>query len=136
MKTFLYKSSSLLMAFVVLVSTMSFTIDKHYCGSILVDVAINTKAKTCGMEMAMSPEDMRSGKKSCCKNEHIVIVGQDELKKSFENGLQFQWETIITEEQVFCPECIQVSPLFIALGNHDPPDIRQDLQKLYETYLI
>lgn len=124
------------MAFVVLLSTMSFAIDKHYCGSILVDVAINKKAATCGMEMSLSPEEVLAGKKSCCQNEHIVILGQDELKKSFDTGLYLQWETVMTAQQLFCSEDFQVSPLFIALGNHDPPDIRLDFQQWYQTYLI
>lgn len=39
------------MAFVVLFSTMSFTISSHFCGDNLVGVSYFGKAKTCGMEM-------------------------------------------------------------------------------------
>ena len=39
------------MAIVVLFSTMSFTVDMHYCGDNLVETAIFHKAKGCGMEM-------------------------------------------------------------------------------------
>ena len=39
------------MALVVLFTTMSFTIDMHYCGNTLVEAAIFHKAKGCGMEM-------------------------------------------------------------------------------------
>ncbi|WP_455429473.1 HYC_CC_PP family protein, partial [Maribacter hydrothermalis] len=37
MKKFYHKILSVIMAFVVLLSTMSFTIDFHYCGDLLVD---------------------------------------------------------------------------------------------------
>ena len=64
------------MAFVVLFSTMSFTIDKHYCGDTLVDVAIFNKAKTCGMEIQQT--DSNSGcsvmKKGCCSEEQLGCV--------------------------------------------------------------
>ncbi len=39
------------MAFVVLLSTMSFTMHMHYCGDTLVDTSYFVKAETCGMEM-------------------------------------------------------------------------------------
>ena len=51
MKQFFYKIMSLAMAFVVLFSTMSFTVNMHYCGDTLVETAIFHKAKGCGMEM-------------------------------------------------------------------------------------
>ena len=37
MKKFLHKSMAILMAVVVLFTTMSFTVDMHYCGDSLVD---------------------------------------------------------------------------------------------------
>ena len=40
MKQLLNKILSLSMAFVVLFSTMSLTVDMHYCGDTLVDTAI------------------------------------------------------------------------------------------------
>ena len=44
-----HKIMSLVMAFVVLFSTMSFTVNMHYCGDTLVETAIFQKAKGCGM---------------------------------------------------------------------------------------
>ncbi len=102
----------------------------------LVDVAINAKAKTCGMEMTLSPEQVRAGKKSCCQNEHIVILGQDELKKNLDTALEFPvFDAITTEHNIpfrYVPETL----LHITMGNHDPPDIVSNFQQLYETYLI
>ena len=53
MKRVSQKITSLIMAFVVLVSTMSFTYDLHFCGDILVDVALFAKADSCGMEKVL-----------------------------------------------------------------------------------
>lgn len=72
-------SISVAMALLVLFSTLSFTVDKHFCGSILVDKAIFSEAKTCGMEMESSEED------SCCSHQQIAVEGQDELKHTFES---------------------------------------------------
>ena len=69
------------MAFVVLFSTMSFTVDMHYCGDTLMDTAIFHKAETCGMEMENPLTDGCSiTKKNCCNDEQIVVDGQNELK--------------------------------------------------------
>lgn len=50
MKQIFNKTVALFLAFVVLFSTMSFTIDMHFCGNTLVETAIFHKAKGCGME--------------------------------------------------------------------------------------
>ena len=82
------------MALVVLFSTMSFTVDMHYCGDTLVDVAIFHKAKSCGMEMQKpSSKDCSITKKSCCSDKQVVIQGQNELK--------LQVDKISFEQQVF-----------------------------------
>lgn len=131
-----HKIASFLLAIVVLFSTMSFTIDKHYCGTMLVDVAINAKAKTCGMEVTLSPEQVRAGKKSCCQNEHIVILGQDELNKNVDTALELPvFEAIPTPHSLPWHD-VQDSILHINMGNHDPPDIVSNFQQLYQTYLI
>ena len=82
------------MTFVVLFSTMSFTVNMHYCGDTLVESAIFQKAKGCGMEMEKpSTEECSITKKNCCDDKQLAIEGQDEL--------QLQVEKITFEQQVF-----------------------------------
>ena len=50
MKMLAHKFISVVMAVVVLLSTMSFSVDMHYCGDMLVDFSIMEQVKTCGME--------------------------------------------------------------------------------------
>jgi hypothetical protein len=85
MQQVFHKIVSVLMSFVVLFSTMSFTIDMHYCGDTLMDTAIFHKAKTCGMEIqkTATSSDCSKAKKDCCKEEQIFVEGQDELKIAF-----------------------------------------------------
>ena len=84
------------MAFVVLFSTLSFTVNMHYCGGTLVETAIFNKAKGCGMEM-QKPSSNDNGcsitKKNCCNDEQLIVDGQDEL--------QLQVDIISIEQQVF-----------------------------------
>tara|TARA_R110002033_G_scaffold155892_1_gene192145 strand:+ start:131 stop:289 length:159 start_codon:yes stop_codon:yes gene_type:complete len=41
-----YKIASFLMALLVLFSTFSFTVDKHFCGNTLVDTAVFGKGES------------------------------------------------------------------------------------------
>ena len=94
MKNVVHKITSILMAFVVLFSTMSFTIDMHYCGDTLVETAVFHKAKGCGMEMEKpSVDDCSIAKKNCCDDEQLAIQGQDEL--------QLQVDKISFEKQIY-----------------------------------
>jgi hypothetical protein len=83
------------MAIVVLFSTMSFTIDMHYCGDTLVETTIFHKAKGCGMEMEKpSSEGCSITKKNCCDDKQLVIDGQDELKLNFDK-LTFEQQQFV-----------------------------------------
>jgi hypothetical protein len=125
------------MAFVVLFSTMSFTIDMHYCGDNLVETAVFHKAKGCGMEMQKpSSEGCAITKKSCCNDEQFVVDGQDEL--------QLQVDTISFEQQLFITSFVYTyRNLFegsdkniASYEDYIPPLVIRQLYKIDETYLI
>ncbi len=138
MKQVLHKIASILMAFTVLFSTLSFTVDKHYCGETLVDVAIFGKAQTCGMEMEQnnSNKDCSITKKNCCSEKQEIIKGQDELKISFDT-LTFEHQTFIvlfTSSYVSLFENIENKNALYS--DYSPPLVVKDIHKLDETYLI
>ena len=128
---------SLAMTFVVLFSTMSFTVNMHYCGDTLVESAIFQKAKGCGMEMEKpSTEECSITKKNCCDDEQLAIEGQDEL--------QLQVDKITFEQQVFIASFVHTYiNLFEGLDNnvssyeeYKPPLVVRQIFKIDETYLI
>jgi hypothetical protein len=137
MKKVSHKIVSLLMAFVLLFSTMSFTVNMHYCGETLMDSAIFKKAETCGMEMENPLTDSCSiSKKNCCSDEIFVVDGQDEL--------QLQVEKISFEQQVFIASFVYTYiNLFEGLDKnvssfeeYKPPLVVKQIFKIDETYLI
>lgn len=137
MKQFFHKIMSLAMAFVVLFSTMSFTVNMHYCGDTLVESAIFQKAKGCGMEMEKpSTEECSITKKNCCDDKQLAIEGQDEL--------QLQVDKITFEQQVFIASFVYTYiNLFEGLDSnvstyeeYKPPLVIRQLYKIDETYLI
>ena len=137
MKQVFHKIMSLLMAFVVLFSTMSFTVDMHYCGGTLVETALFHKAKGCGMEMKNpSTEGCAITKKNCCNDEQLVVDGQDELQLSVDK--------ISFEQQLFVASFVYAYVnLFEGFDNeassfekYKPPLVIRQLYKIDETYLI
>lgn len=126
------------MAFVVMFTTMSFTVDMHYCGDSLVDFSFFTKAKACGMEKAqpVKCENPSMSEKSCCSDQKIVKEASDDLKTSF-NKLSFEQQTFLA---TFFYTHINLFEGFdeniVPFKDYSLPFIERDFQLLYETYLI
>jgi len=125
------------MAIVVLFSTMSFTVDMHYCGDTLVDTAVFNKVHTCGMEMQKpATKECSITKKNCCNDEQVAIDGQDELQTSF--------QSLTKDQQIFVASFVYAySNLFegldenvISYSDYSPPLVVKTIYKLDETYLI
>ncbi len=136
MKKGFQKSASTVLALLVLVSTFSFTVDKHFCGSFLVDQAVLSKASTCSMVMHSHSGTDLMDQDNCCSNQNISVEGQDELKVSF-NSMDF-------DQQVFIAAfTFSFNNLFIGLPqqvipykNYTPPLIVKDIPVLNDTFLI
>ncbi|MDT7827127.1 hypothetical protein RQM65_00425 [Pricia sp. S334] len=126
------------MAFVVLFTTMSFTVDMHYCGDTLMDFSISHKDATCGMEKREDPMSCESGmtEESCCTDAQMVLEGQDDLKHSF-HSLSF-------DQQVFVASFIYayISLLdgteskAVPFDDYAPPFLKRDVLVLHQTFLI
>ncbi len=136
MKKGFQKSVSTVLALLVLVSTFSFTVDKHFCGSFLVDQAVFSKAASCGMELHSHSGNEMMTQENCCSNQNISVEGQDELNITF--------DTMDFEQQVFLAAfTFSFSELFkglpeqvIAYKNYTPPLIVKDIPVLNENFLI
>jgi len=126
------------MTFVVLFSTMSFTIDMHYCGNTLVDIAIFKQAKTCEMKMQKSSSNSECSitKKDCCNDEQVVFEGQDELNISLDKLTLSQkiFTSSIAYSSIHGFEALEEKP---NLNNEYPPPLFvKNIYKLHEVYLI
>jgi len=138
MKVFLKKIAAVFMTFVVLFSTMSFTVSEHYCGDSLVDSALFSKAESCDMEQEkpLPIEDCNVSKKNCCTDVVKQFEGQTNLKTAISN-LNF-------EQQVFLTSFIySYINLFDGLEEnitpfkyYSPPLLVKDIQILDSVYLI
>ena len=132
MKQFSHKIVSFTLAFFVLFSTFSFTVEKHYCGDFLMDVSFTGDVEDCGMQM-----EKKSKKKNCCKDEVHKFEGQDELQTQKIEKLSFE------KQQVLTAFFISYKDLFASNQSNtnfykdfSPPDIPKDFQILHQSFLI
>lgn len=137
MKQIFHKTTSVLMAFVVLFSTMSFTISMHYCGDTLVETVVFKKVKGCGMEMQNpSTEGCAITKKNCCNDEQIIADGQNELQLSV-TDISFEQQLFIVSFMSTYRNLFEGSDKNIAsYEDYRPPLVIRQLYKIDETYLI
>lgn len=133
----LHKFLSTTLAIVVLFSTVSFTIEKHYCGNTLVDTAIFSQVKKCGMEMQKETSTDTLKKKSCCKDEIEVVKGQNELKFSSFDDLAFHQQLFIASFVYYYTNLFDGLPqLIIPHKNYSPPNLVVDIQVLDQVFII
>ncbi|WP_415861099.1 HYC_CC_PP family protein [Thalassobellus suaedae] len=132
LKQFLHKGFSMLLALLVLFSTVSFTIEKHFCGDVLVDISVFSEAQKCAtetMEILM--------KKTCCKDEIEVVLGQDELKFSSFEDLHFEQQQFVTGlAYSYINLFVGLEQLFIPHEDYSPPNLVTDIQVLDQVFII
>jgi len=130
----IHRIFSIALAFLMLLSTLSFTVEKHYCGDNLIDVAVFSEAKKCG---GMSSEDIVYVKKSCCKDTVDVFEGQDELNtQDFEDLDQSLKLTLVAYVYFYSNLFESLPKQIIPHKDYSPPNLIKDIQVLDETYLI
>ena len=134
MKSFFQKSGAVGLAFLLLFSTLSFSMDMHFCGKTLVDFEIYQKAEGCGMAM----DDSLMTDMGCCSDKQIVVAGQDDLDTP-------NWETLSGELHVLVAwiaegypalELPEIRDAFIPFKEYSPPKLIRDIPVLDQTFLI
>lgn len=140
MKEVSNKIASGIMALLVLFSSMSFSVDMHFCGNHLMDYSIFGDVDTCMMQLektdATNKCSMMDMKMDCCSDVELSFKGQDDLKISFDK--------IALEQQVFVASFIY-SYIHLFEGYHQdivlfkdysPPRLIRDTLILDQSFLI
>ena len=138
MKTIFRQIASFFLALLVLFSTLSFTVGMHYCGKTLVDYSLFDKVDTCGMETMQTPDnsDCSFVVDDCCKDENLIVEGQDSLKVSFDI-LGFQQQVfVIAYTYSFLGLIADDIKNIVPFRNYKPPLLVRDIHILDETFLI
>lgn len=138
MKEVLHKIASISMALLLLLSTTSWKVEKHYCMGRLMDMALFIDVEDCGMDMAFmeDSQNLDETKNSCCDDEVIFIDGQDDLKLSFNDLDGNQQSFLIAFANSYISLFRVQTKERIPNEHYPPPLIVKDIQLLDEVYLI
>ena len=138
MKAKITKISCFIMALFVLFSTFSFTVEKHFCGEFLVDIAYFGHAENCSGELTI--DNCEAGPvnkmKDCCKDEVQKFEGQDDLKLSF-NDFDLDQQLILVAFSASFTIVFEGSTSGIVSNEYYPPPLLiKDRVILHEVFLI
>jgi len=128
-----HKIFSVVLAFLVLLSTLSFTVEKHFCGDKLVDVSLFSQAKNCCKHVKPDTKV----KKSCCKNEVDIVKGQDELSVVSIDDVDFNSQLLLVSYVYTYTAFFESLPKpIIPHKDYIPPNLVVDIQLLDDVFLI
>ncbi len=126
---------SVTMALLVLISTLSVSIEKHYCGDNLIDVAIFSDAQKCESDVADKGTKLMT--QSCCKDVVDLLEGQDELSLKKTKVLNTNQKVFIMSfSYVFSGLNYLEAQNNITFKHYTPPKAVRDIQVLNEVFLI
>jgi hypothetical protein len=117
----------IIIALFLLITTMGFTVSKHYCGGDLIKVTINAEAESCC--------DMEDG---CCRNE----TKHYQLEEDYVSAMAV-YDLPDSSIDILFPilfSLVQIEPGNDILSNifypdHPPPPEIQTILSLLQTYL-
>ena len=131
-----HKIFSVALSFLVLFSTLSLTVEKHFCGDVLIDIAIFSESEKCAME-AFELEQEKITKISCCKDEIDILDGIDEITTTpFKDLDEIQKQVLVAYTYSYVNLFEGVSEKAIPHQLYDPPKLVKDIHVLHETFLI
>lgn len=137
MKNSLHKLFSVSMAVLLLLSTISWTVEKHICMGQVLNVAWFHSAEDCAMDAGLVLSDDSSLLiKHCCDNESFTMQGQDDLNRDISSLNFSQHVFLISSTSIY--SCLFEDTLekSTAFNSYPPPILAKDLNILHQVFLI
>lgn len=129
--------SVLMMAVVVLCSTLSFSVHKHFCGPFLKDISIVVPSHGCGMETNNTTESCAVAlEKSCCNDVIELVKGQDDLKLSWDHFKLDQQHFIVLFTHSYIYSITGDDFVDTPFTSYSPPLVTRDIPVLHQSFLI
>lgn len=152
-KKITYRSLSLIMAFLVFTSSVSFAIDIHYCGGNAESFNFFGEAETCHeikQESKTSTDHecckkndnershckMKSKKKDCCHNEKFVFEQDNDLKLSDNSTINLEEINPVLVFLLINQHFFEFETKYTFYSNYDPPPLFQNILVQQQVFRI
>ncbi|ADY28605.1 HYC_CC_PP family protein [Cellulophaga lytica] len=134
MKQLLHKITTIALALLVLLSTVSFAVEKHFCCGELVSVSVYPEDFGCGESAFVQTSN--TSEDNCCKGILEAVKGQDRLTVASD-----QKEKVITQYVVTSILSLTASDLYVlkqktSEKKYAPPLLVQNLQVSHQVFII
>ncbi|MRT16959.1 hypothetical protein F3C99_08320 [Vitellibacter sp. q18] len=138
------KLISIFLSVLMLASSSGIAYAQHFCGGMemLSEITLGEKALSCGMDdmsrttTECTAETVAKEPHDCCNNHIIKIQTDDNFAKASFN-LKLNKTFVATFVSVFVLQEVEIpSTEKIFFADYGPPPLEQDLNILYETFLI
>lgn len=127
------------MALLVLVASMGFTLNKHFCGGELKQVAINKQVELCVMCKAAEekPACHKEQDKDCCENQQDKVEINDlTLAKKIDKQIQSDFNFIALAPILLSNIHVDLSSNSIHLKEYAPPLIAHNIPVEVQSFLL
>ena len=127
--------SNILLAVVLLVTSMGVTVNKHYCMGQLKDVSVFHEAESCMKTMKM---EMKGGcSMHCCENITEEFKVEDFNKANFTTNLAAEYSLLAVITYVLIDfDLISLAESYTHYLNYKPPLIELDIPVLVQSFLL
>ena len=135
-KQLLHKFLSLGLAVLVIISTLSFSVEKHYCGTNLVDVAISFSSQKTQKD-CFGNELTSISKNSCCNDVIEFIEGQEVIQNnSFDSFEIAQHHFFSSLDYIYNNRLISLPKSIIPYDDYAPPELVVNKIIKHQVFLI
>ena len=138
MKASLKNSVLYFLSWLIIASTISFSLDFHYCGEELIDYGVFHHAQSCGMELE-EPDNSISCplvNKDCCNNHTLSFDGQNVCEQSTTIIDDFSSHNFILNEVYEYIISIISDSLVVQTFTYNSPKLVSSLYLINECFII
>ena len=141
MREILHKILSVFLAFTVLFSTLSYSVDQHICMGVVTDTSYFSDADSCGMIMDLEDcnidglSDDKVQKEKCCNDIHELIRGNQTEQQALQSFEIQKAQFLIVSSYTYI-NLHENDTDKAPFRDHSPPLVDKDINVLYQTFLI
>jgi len=139
MKDIFHKILSVILAFTVLFSSISFTVEKHVCMGEVMDFAYFVDVESCGMSVEDceigSDSKLKMQKEKCCQDVQELIPGNQNEQQAIDSFEFDQVRFILAYSHSFL-NLLEENRDLVPFKYYTPPLVDKDINVLYQTFLI
>jgi hypothetical protein len=132
----LHRVLSVIMAFAVISSSFSLTIEKQFCGSKLAAVSVLSKVKTCCKNQIPTDQNSQFSKEPCCSNVSLFYEGFDNYLAITTTDIEI---SLFTAPKSFPNRFLMSdfdSNTVLSYSKYKPPPRIVDVQVYHQVFII